>query len=130
MRLELGFTLLELMIAVAIVAILSALAYPSYQSYVGRGYRAEAHTALHRLANLQEQYYLDQRQYASDLTFLGEAANPAMTEGGRYQIGVLASSSSFTLTATAQGNQAGLDSACPTMTLAESGAKTPTECWR
>ena len=47
MRLEVGFTLLELMIAVAIVAILSALAYPSYQSYVGRGYRAEAHTALH-----------------------------------------------------------------------------------
>ena len=91
---------------------------------------AQACTALHRLANLQEQYYLDQRQYASDLTFLGEAANPAMTEGGRYQIGVLATVTSFTLTATAQGNQAGLDSACPTMTLAESGAKTPAECWR
>ena len=54
MRANAGFTLLELMIAVVVVASLAAVAYPSYQSYAGRGYRAEAHTALHRLANLQE----------------------------------------------------------------------------
>ena len=129
MRVDAGFTLLELMIAV-VVAILAAVAYPSYQSYVGRGYRAEAHTALHRLANLQEQYYLDQRQYAADLTALGEADNPAVTEGGRYQVAVAVTPVSFTLTATAQGSQASLDADCPTMMLTGSGAKTPGECWQ
>ena len=130
MRVDAGFTLLELMIAVVLVAILAAVAYPSYQSYVGRGYRAEAHTALHRLANLQEQYYLDQRQYAADLTALGEADNPAVTEGGRYQVEVAVTPVSFTLTATAQGSQASLDADCPTMMLTGSGAKTPGECWQ
>ena len=50
MRHHRGFSLLELMIAVVIVAVLAAVAYPAYTSYVGRGYRAEAHTALDRLA--------------------------------------------------------------------------------
>ena len=117
------------MIAVVVVAILAAVAYPSYQSYAGRGYRAEVHTALHRLANLQEQYYLDQRQYAADLTALGEANNPAVTEGGRYQVAVAVTAVSFTLTATAQGSQASLDASCPTLTLTGNGAKTPEECW-
>lgn len=130
MSADAGFTLLELMIAVVIVAVLAAVAYPSYQSYVGRGYRAEAHTALHRLANLQEQYYLDQRQYAEDLTALGEVSNPAVTKGGRYEVAVAVTAVSYTLTATAQGNQASLDATCPTMTLTGSGVKTPEECWR
>ena len=81
MRVDAGFTLLELMIAVVVVAILAAVAY-GYQSYVGRGYRAEAHTA--RIGSrIFEQYYLDRRQYAADLT--GEADSPAVTEGGRYR---------------------------------------------
>ena len=130
MRTDAGFTLLELMIAVVVVAILAAVAYPSYQSYVGRGYRTEAHTALHRLANLQAQYYLDQRQYAADLTALGEANNPATTEGGRYQVFAAVTAVSFTLTATAQGSQANLDASCPIMTLTSGGAKIPEECWR
>ena len=106
MRLNAGFTLLELMIAVVIVAILAAVAYPSYQSYVGRAYRAEAHSALHRLANLQEQYFLDQRQYAADLTLLGESNNPAVTAAGRYQIAAAVTAVGFTLTATALSSQA------------------------
>jgi type IV pilus assembly protein PilE len=130
MRADAGFTLLELMIAVVIAAVLAAVAYPSYQSYAGRGYRAEAHTALHRLANLQEQYYLDQRQYAADLTALGEASNPAVTGGARYEVAVAVTAVSFTLTATAQGSQASLDASCPTLTLTGSGVKTPEECWR
>ena len=106
MRAEVGFTLLELMIAVVVVAILAAVAYPSYQNYVGRGYRAEAHTALR------------------------EANNPAVTEGGRYQVAVAVTAVSFTLTATAQGSQASLDASCPSMTLTGSGVKTPGECWQ
>jgi type IV pilus assembly protein PilE len=129
MRLNAGFTLLELMIAVVIVAILAAVAYPSYQSYVGRAYRAEAHSALHRLANLQEQYFLDQRQYAADLTQLGESNNPAVTAAGRYQIAAAVTAVGFTLTATALSSQASLDDGCPVLTLLANGVKTPLECW-
>lgn len=129
MRLNAGFTLLELMIAVVIVAILAAVAYPSYQSYVGRAYRAEAHSALHRLANLQEQYFLDQRQYAADLTLLGESNNPAVTAAGRYQIAAAVTAVGFTLTATALSSQASLDHGCPVLTLLANGVKTPLECW-
>ena len=129
MRLNAGFTLLELMIAVMIVAILAAVAYPSYQSYVGRAYRAEAHSALHRLANLQEQYFLDQRQYAADLTLLGESNNPAVTAAGRYQIAAAVTAVGFTLTATALSSQASLDDGCPVLTLLANGVKTPLEWW-
>ena len=129
MRLNAGFTLLELMIAVVIVAILAAVAYPSYQSYVGRAYRAEAHSALHRLANLQEQYFLAQRQYAADLTLLGESNNPAVTAAGRYQIAAAVTAVGFTLTATALSSQASLDDGCPVLTLLANGVKTPLECW-
>ena len=129
MRLNAGFTLLELMIAVVIVAILAAVAYPSFQSYVGRAYRAEAHSALHRLANLQEQYFLDQRQYAADLTVLGESNNPAVTAAGRYQIAAAVTAVGFTLTATALSSQASLDDGCPVLTLLANGVKTPLECW-
>jgi type IV pilus assembly protein PilE len=69
-----GFTLLELMITVLIVAILAAIAYPSYQSYLARAYRSEAYTALNQWANLQEQYFLDQRRYADDMSSLGAPA--------------------------------------------------------
>jgi type IV pilus assembly protein PilE len=129
MRLNAGFTLLELMIAVVIVALFDAVAYPSYQSYVGRAYRAEAHSALHRLANLQEQYFLDQRQYAADLTLLGESNNPAVTAAGRYQIAAAVTAVGFTLTATALSSQASLDDGCPVLTLLANGVKTPLECW-
>ena len=129
MRLNAGFTLLELMIAVVVVAILAAVAYPSYQSYVGRAYRAEAHSALQRLANLQEQYFLDQRQYAADLTLLGESNNPAVTAAGRYQIAAAVTAVGFTLTATALSSQASLDDGCPVLTLLANGVKTPLECW-
>lgn len=129
MRHHRGFSFLELMIAVVIVAVLAAVAYPAYTSYVGRGYRAEAHTALDRLANLQEQYFMDQRQYANSLVALGESANPALTKGGHYQIATASSTAGFTLTATAQGAQASRDSDCQTMTLSADGVRSPATCW-
>lgn len=60
-----GFTLIELMVTVAIIAILAAVAIPSYQQYVIRGHRAAAQAQMMDIANRQQQYLLANRAYAS-----------------------------------------------------------------
>lgn len=65
-----GFTLIELMVTVAIVGILAAIAYPSYQNYMIKGRRASAQAHLMDIAQRQQQYLLDVRGYAADLTTL------------------------------------------------------------
>ncbi len=64
-RRKAGFTLIEVMIAVAIVGILSAIAYPNYASYVQRGKLIEASNVLLALRTSMEQYYQDNRSYAN-----------------------------------------------------------------
>ena len=54
-----GFTLIEVMIAMAIIAILTAIAFPSYQNYITRSSRSAAQTELLELANLQEKIFLN-----------------------------------------------------------------------
>lgn len=62
-----GFTLIELMITVVIVAILASVAWPSYQSYLMRSRRADAQSLMLAIANKQQQYLLDARQYTDVL---------------------------------------------------------------
>jgi type IV pilus assembly protein PilE len=59
-----GFTLIELMIVVAVIGILSAIAYPSYQQYIARSYQAEAKAELLQLAQRLEQFYSNSGNYA------------------------------------------------------------------
>lgn len=135
-----GFTLVELMIAVAIVGILASIAYPSYQDSVNRSRRAEGMTELVRIANLQEQYYSDNRTYTTDMAKLGLGADPYVTENGYYSIDAAAVSSistDFILTATAAGLQGANDSSCTSFTLNYLGQKkakkgeadNTNECW-
>ncbi|MDP1716460.1 MAG: prepilin-type N-terminal cleavage/methylation domain-containing protein, partial [Burkholderiales bacterium] len=60
-----GFTLIELMITVAILGILAAVAYPSYQDHLRKGRRAAAQNFLMEVGNRQQQYLLDARNYAA-----------------------------------------------------------------
>lgn len=127
-----GITLLELMIAVVVVAILAGIAYPSYMQYVMTSRRSEAMTTLIRLANLEERYYLDNNEYG-DLAELGltESADDIYSsESGYYTITVVPSAATYTLTATAAGSQSG-DSTCATFSITQDGKKTSsgTDCW-
>ncbi|ABX48340.1 MAG: type IV pilin protein [Gammaproteobacteria bacterium] len=124
-----GFTLIEVMITVVIIGILAAIAYPSYTQYIALSARSEGLAALMRIANLQEQYYLDNRVYATDLTKL-VGANPYVTEHQHYSVSS-SGTSSFTIKAVAQGVQASRDASCSPLTISDTGAKGPSaECWK
>ena len=66
-----GFTLIEVMITVAIIGVLAAIAYPSYADYVRRGKRAVAQSALMDLASREQTYILDRRTYTNATGTLG-----------------------------------------------------------
>ncbi len=100
-RIPRGFTLLELMIAVAVVAILASIAYPSYQSHLISSRRASAQSHLMDIAQREQQYFLDARSYASDLTTLSMTTPSDVSS--YYTIAIATSSSApptFTVTAT------------------------------
>lgn len=125
-----GFTLVELIVVMAVVAILAAIAIPSYSQYVLRNNRAQAQVVMSQVASLQQQYLLNRRQYGS-LADLG-ATVPADV-AAHYNVTVATDlpavgSPTFTLTATPIGGQA--SDRCGTMTLDQAGAKTPASgCW-
>ncbi|ALP51802.1 hypothetical protein Tel_00855 [Candidatus Tenderia electrophaga] len=70
-----GFTLIELMIVVAIIGILAAIAYPAYQDQVRKGKRAEGQAALLDMMAKQERFYTDNNSYTTALTDLGFEAD-------------------------------------------------------
>jgi len=77
-----GFTLIELMIVVAILGILMSIAVPAYNEYIRRGHRAAAQQFLLDIAQRQEQYLLDNRQYATALGPPGTPGSLGMTMPG------------------------------------------------
>lgn len=131
LNMQQGMTLIELLIVVAIMGILAAVAYPSYTDHVVRSNRAEAQRELIRLANLQEQYFIDHRSYTADMTKLGMPADPYITQSNNYSIDALVVGAKFSLVATAKNEQAIQDSICATLTIEDTGKKTATSvsCW-
>ena len=126
-------TLIEMMIVVAIVAILGSIAVGSYRASVLRSNRAEATAALLRIQAQQEKFYLSRNIYTNNLALLGATEN---TERRLYVIRVALNRAGegFTATATAAGNQTA-DTECPVFTIDETGNRTPapgagTRCWR
>ncbi|WP_422847353.1 type IV pilin protein [Acidovorax sp. M14] len=118
-----GFTLIELMIVVAVVSILSAVAYPSYQEYVRRGHRAEARAGL-----LQTQQWLERAATATG-TYPTASLPTSLTwstdSSKRYTIALAASNTatSYTLTATPKSGSAQASDKCGTYTLTNSGLR-------
>jgi prepilin-type N-terminal cleavage/methylation domain-containing protein len=101
-----GFTLIELMITVAIVAILAAIAYPNYRNYVIRGQLVDATQGLSAVRANMERYYQDNRSYLAVGVFIPPCGTPPAVPAiaaGNFQIKCTAAANPDTFTATATG---------------------------
>ena len=82
-----GFTLVELVIVIAVVGILSAIAFPSYQNFIREGRRADAQNMLLQVASLQEQFYSENGFYGRLEDILTDVdSGEAASDGGYYNI--------------------------------------------
>jgi type IV pilus assembly protein PilE len=140
-----GFTLIELMIAMVVIAILAAVGYPSYLDYVARGKRAEGKGALLRAAQQMERFYSVNNCYPSATANCGNAGTSAAAltaasinafsgdsaAASAYNLAVTTTAQAFTVTATPTF----ADTKCGNLTLTNTGAKGKTgaesmqNCW-
>ncbi|MEY8878425.1 MAG: type IV pilin protein [Leptothrix sp. (in: b-proteobacteria)] len=109
-----GLTLAELMVALALLAILSTLAWPVYQQHLLRARRADGHAALARVQQAQERHRNQQPVYASSLG-IGGLNLPVLSANGHYALATAAiagsEASAYRVSAAASGAQA-QDSDC------------------
>lgn len=150
-----GFTLVELMVTILVVAILAGIAIPSYTNYTLKAHRTDAKSALLDLASLEERYFSVNNAYTADPTQLGYAGavGSAFTVGSGYYTVLIPTANitapvlptaalpggtpaTYLITATAVGRQTS-DTECATFSISSTGqqtstnsATTPTtDCW-
>jgi len=115
-----GFTLIELMIVVVVVAILASIAYPAYQDTIRKTRRADAKSALMDAVSRMERHYTQFGRYSGTLANSGIIAT---SPEGYYQIAPVGTTAqTFSLSATPQGNQAA--DQCGTLSIDEAQTKT------
>ena len=118
-----GFTLVEVMITVVILALLAMIAYPSFMQSIRKGNRIDAQTALTRTASNLERYFGTNGTYTTDTSQLRLTidAGTAVSDNGHYIITVAAGAtgigSSYVISANATGNMQINDTGCTTLSL-------------
>lgn len=132
-----GFTLVELMIVIVVIAILGSIALPSYQETMRKGRRADAKNTLLELAALQERFYSENGAYGTLATIAGSTT--VASPEGFYNVTVVLGGGgrpqTYRLTAARQGGQID-DSKCGDFRYNQAGVKdmvnatsTPEKCW-
>jgi type IV pilus assembly protein PilE len=125
-----GFTLLELLVVMTVIAILASVAIPSYQQSVMRSRRADARVAMNAVATRLERCFTQFGAYDADEC---DIVSPADSPEGFYQVSVEREPAAWTLTAEPQGAQAD-DTGCGTLSVTSTGVRsvtgdTPDRCW-
>ncbi len=128
-----GFSLIELLITLGIIGILASIAYPSYQNHMQKTNRTEGKTKLLEILSKQQNFFGRNMTYTLNLTQLGYAADPVITDDGLYSIAAgLCNNNLYgpigscvRLTATAQGRQL----ADGNLTINSAGVKAPANRW-
>ncbi len=135
-----GFSLIEVMIATTILAILAMIAYPSFMQSVRKSKRTDAHTALTRAASNLERFFSTNNTYTTDTTQLGLLidAGTAYSNDGHYIVTVVAGAtgigSSYIVSANATpGDMQTGDTGCTALSLDSLGRRIPnpttSRCW-
>lgn len=140
MRTHKGFSLIELMVVVAIIGILTSIAYPNYIEYLVKTRRAAATACLSEYAQYMERVYTTNLRYdqnggsATTLPTLACQTSTSSFYTYQFKANTLATLT-YTVEAVPQGVQATKDTACGTLTLTQTGAKgksgggSLTHCW-
>jgi type IV pilus assembly protein PilE len=124
-----GFTLIELMIATTIVAILAAIALPAYQGQTRKSNRAAAQAFLMDIGTRQQQRFLDVRSYADTTEDLGITTPEKVAT--HYTVVITPDEgppAGYRIEATPKGKQT-KDTACNPLVLDQAGVRSPADCW-
>lgn len=129
MNREGAFTLIELLIAVAIVAILAAIAYPSYSDYLRRANRSAAQQFMLEISQREESFFLDNRAYSATLGGGGLNLTAPDRVDDFYSVAIEAAAlpPSYRVTATPRAGT--IQAGEATLTLDNTGAKGPPAFW-
>ncbi len=130
-----GITLVELMVTLAIIAILGSIGYPLYTNYLMKARRADAVSNIMSIMQAQQRYYTSNSTYVTDFTQLGYPSSTFTTDGGNYVISGAACGSGLTSCVSLVATPSFADADCANLGYTSTGVRSSSgtepvdKCW-